>query len=193
MPADDVETIEGFLRGDAGATVRVDDWIARAAAAFRARLGAQWDDLLQDARLEILRLLRRGSFRRESSLKTYVWRVVNHACLHRLRTQRHWRFEATDLDCEPGHERSPFERARGRETTQLLLRVWARAPRECREIWHMILAGLSYQAMSERLGVADGTLRVRALRCRQRAVAEWRQLQATGTPSAVTPSTGEAP
>jgi DNA-directed RNA polymerase specialized sigma24 family protein len=35
----------------------------------------------------------------------------------------------------------------------------------------MVHAGLSYREMSERLGVAEGTLRVRVLRCREKAVA----------------------
>ena len=34
----------------------------------------------------------------------------------------------------------------------------------------MILDGLSYQEMSERLSTAEGTLRVRVLRCRKKAV-----------------------
>jgi hypothetical protein len=35
----------------------------------------------------------------------------------------------------------------------------------------MIHRGLGYDAMSERLGIAAGTLRVRVLRCREKAVA----------------------
>ncbi len=194
MTETDAATIEGFLRGDATAAAAIDDWIARAAGAFRGRLGARWEDLLQDARLEILRLLRRSSFRGESTLKTYVWRVVNHACLHQLRAQRRWRFEETDFDLQPGREPSPFDSARGREAARLLLRVLERVPQECRELWRMILDGLSYQEMSASLGVAAGTLRVRVLRCRQRAVAARRDLHlpAGGRAPRVTPSAGEA-
>ncbi len=192
MAASDSETISGFLRGDAAASVAIDGWIARAAGAFRSRLGAHWEDLLQDVRLEILRLLRRGSFRGESSLKTYIWRVVNHACLHRLRAQRRWRFEETDFDLEAAREPSPFDRASGREAARLLLRVLARVPENCRELWRMILDGLSYQEMSGAIGVAEGTLRVRVLRCRQRAVAAQRALGAAGGVQSVTPAAGEA-
>ena len=41
--------------------------------------------------------------------------------------------------------------------------------RECRDLWGLILAGLSYREIGTRLGVTEGALRVRALRCRQRA------------------------
>ena len=46
-----------------------------------------------------------------------------------------------------------------------------RTPRDCRELWRMILAGLSYREMSQRMSVAEGTLRVRVLRCREKASA----------------------
>ncbi|MDQ1348102.1 MAG: Sigma-70 family polymerase sigma factor, partial [Acidobacteriota bacterium] len=108
MIESDAETIAGFLRGDAAAAALIDGWLASAAGAFRSRLGAHWEDLLQDARLEILRQLRRGSFRGESSLKTYVWRVTLHACLNRLRARRRWRFEELNFDLEPTREPSPF-------------------------------------------------------------------------------------
>ena len=36
-------------------------------------------------------------------------------------------------------------------------------------MWRMIVAGFSYREMSLRLNVAEGTLRVRVLRCRERA------------------------
>jgi RNA polymerase sigma factor (sigma-70 family) len=57
------------------------------------------------------------------------------------------------------------------EVKDLLLRVLDRVPADCRELWRMIHAGLSYREMSTRLGVAEGTLRVRVLRCREKAVA----------------------
>jgi len=44
----------------------------------------------------------------------------------------------------------------------------------------MILAGLSYKEMSQRLNVAEGTLRVRVLRCREKATNLRRDLLAGG-------------
>jgi RNA polymerase sigma factor (sigma-70 family) len=57
-----------------------------------------------------------------------------------------------------------------KESGEMLLRVLEKMPEECRQMWGMILAGLSYQEMSRQLGVSEGTLRVRVLRCRKRAV-----------------------
>ncbi|HET8647254.1 MAG TPA: sigma factor, partial [Vicinamibacteria bacterium] len=75
----------------------MDKWIAGAAGPFRRRLAADWPDLLQEARMEVLRLLRQSSWRGESRLKTYVWRVVGHTCLDAMRRlKRRPQYEPAD-------------------------------------------------------------------------------------------------
>ena len=59
--------------------------------------------------------------------------------------------------------------------------VLDRASQECRELWRMLVLGLSYREMSLRLQVAEGTLRVRVLRCRERAVASRAELLGSKT------------
>lgn len=56
-------------------------------------------------------------------------------------------------------------------TVGTLLDLVGRCPEHCRDLWQMILEGLSYREMSERTGLAEGTLRVRVrvLRCRRLA------------------------
>ena len=41
---------------------------------------------------------------------------------------------------------------------------------ECWRLWAMILEGLSYREMSDRVQVSKGALQVRVLRCRKRAM-----------------------
>jgi RNA polymerase sigma-70 factor (ECF subfamily) len=172
MMKTDQEVVSSFLRGDADAIGTVDGWISRAAWPYQRRLANRWDDVLQDVRLEVTRLLSQGKFRGESSLRTYLWRVVSHTCLDQIRSQSKWQW--ADLDVldqgeEPAAPLTPAEL--GSEDRDLLLRVLARASQECRELWRMVIAGLSYREMSQRLGVAEGTLRVRVLRCREKALA----------------------
>lgn len=171
MANDDQEIVAGFLRGDTDAIGAVDGWISRAAWPYQRRLAHRWDDVLQDVRLEITRLLSQGKFRGESSLRTYLWRVINHTCLDQIRSEskRQW----TDLEeVEKGPGGILFDPAPARqEDRDLLWRVLERVSGDCREMWRMILAGHSYREMSLRLGVAEGTLRVRALRCREKALA----------------------
>ncbi|HEX3556591.1 MAG TPA: sigma-70 family RNA polymerase sigma factor [Thermoanaerobaculia bacterium] len=177
MATDDRDMVARFLRGETEAVGTVDGWIARAAWPYQRRLADRWDDVLQDVRLEVTRLLGQGKFRGESSLRTYLWRVVSHTCLDQLRTQGKWKLvdlDTLDQGKDPVvafHVPTP-----NREDRDLLFRVLQRVPQDCREMWGMILAGLSYKEMSLRLNVAAGTLRVRVLRCREKATALRRDL-----------------
>lgn len=176
--AEDQEIIARFLQRELGAVRVIEGWIARAASPFRQRLADHWEDTLQEVLLEVTRLFERGAFRGEASLKTYLWRVVNHACLKQLRAQTKTSYVDLDSLAElsgPADD-SPLQRLLHKEAGLLLLRVLAEMPPECRGLWQMILDGLSYQQMSQRLGAAEGALRVKVLRCRKRAVDMRRQL-----------------
>ena len=178
--ADDRDMVTRFLRGDADAVATLDGWISRAAWPYQRRLANRWDDVLQDVRLEVTRLLGEGKFRGESSLRTYLWRVVSHTCLDQIRSQGKWQF--TDLeavDQEDGRAAGPPRVAvEDPAERDLLMRVVDRASSDCRDLWKMLLLGLSYKEMSQRLQVAEGTLRVRVLRCRERAIALRSELMA---------------
>lgn len=172
MRPEDAQTADGYLRGAAGAHETVERWITCAARPYRRRLGERWEDVLQDVRLEITRLLTAGTFRGESSLKTYLWRVVCHTCLDRLRAQSRWQW--TEIDGLPEWEAEAIltdpDPGLAKESEDLLLRVVERVSEECRRLWAMVLAGLSYREMSGKTGVSEGALRVRVLRCRKRAI-----------------------
>ena len=94
--AEDRDMVSKFLRGDGETVATVDGWITRAAWPYQRRLAHRWDDVLQDVRLEVTRLLGEGKFRGESSLRTYLWRVVGHTCLDRIRARTRWRW--TEID-----------------------------------------------------------------------------------------------
>jgi len=173
-PADDDEQIiRGFLAGRPEQVEQVDRWLERAASSFRRRLREQWDDVLQDVRLEVTRLLRDGKFRGESSLKTYLWRVTSHTCLDRLRAGRRWSWVELDpgtVDAEAAAEVArPPEKVWSAER-DLLVRVLAEMDDECRRLWRMLVDGFSYREMSGDTGVSEGALRVRVLRCRRKAL-----------------------
>src|SRR5437763_16717937 len=177
MMATDQEIIAGYLKGESEAVKTVDGWISSAAWSYKERLADRWEDVLQDIRLEVIRLLGTGKFRGESSLRTYIWRVVNHTCLDQIRAQSKRKpisLEVLDPADEPVAT-APAIPAR-QEDKDLLLRVLDRVPQDCRELWRMIVAGFSYREMSLQMSVAEGTLRVRVLRCRENAVAARQQL-----------------
>jgi RNA polymerase sigma factor (sigma-70 family) len=182
MMATDQEMVTRFLKGEKEAVGTVDGWISRAAWPYQRRLADRWDDVLQEVRLEVTRLLGTGKFRGESSLRTYLWRVVSHTCLDQLRAQSKWKLidlDGLDPADEPAGTAPPIPARH--EDKDLLLRVLDRVPHDCRELWRMIVAGLSYREMSLRTQVAEGTLRVRVLRCREKAVAARHDLLGTGS------------
>jgi RNA polymerase sigma-70 factor (ECF subfamily) len=150
----------------------VDRWISGAAAPFRRRLGADWPDLLQEARMEVLRLLRNSSWRGESRLKTYVWCVVGHTCLDALRRlKRRPILEPAEPEAPiPSPDPSPLDRVLDLDSARLLLTALEAVPPDCRALWDSILKGMSYKEIGERMGLSEGALRVRAHRCRKRAV-----------------------
>jgi RNA polymerase sigma-70 factor (ECF subfamily) len=176
MATDEKDLVARYLKGETEALSIVDQWISRAAWPYQRRLADRWEDVLQDVRLEVTRLLGQGKFRGESSLRTYLWRVVSHTCLDQIRAQSKWKWtDLEDVEEGSGPEAPPSTSSR-HEDKDFLLRVLERVPQDCREMWRMIVAGLSYREMSLRLDVAEGTLRVRVLRCRERATAVRQEL-----------------
>jgi RNA polymerase sigma-70 factor (ECF subfamily) len=173
MQSEDKELIARFFQGEPEAVKLIDGWIARAAWPFQQRLAAHWEDLLQDIRMEVTRRLQAGEFRGEASLKTYLWRISNHTCVDNIRAQAKWQWVALDSLIERwgSPDASPLQQVLHKESRQILWRVLEAMSEECRELWRMILNGLSYQEMSRRLSVSEGALRVRVLRCRKKAVA----------------------
>jgi RNA polymerase sigma-70 factor, ECF subfamily len=182
MATDDRDMVARFLRGEREAVGTVDGWISRAAWPYQRRLADRWDDVLQDVRLEVTRLLGQGKFRGESSLRTYLWRVVSHTCLDQLRAQSKWKWaDLETLETDDGAGGLGHVQPVNREDRDLLMRVLERVSHECREMWRLIVLGLSYKEMSLRMNVAEGTLRVRVLRCREKATALREDLLGSGS------------
>jgi RNA polymerase sigma factor (sigma-70 family) len=177
----DAELLARFLGGDRDAAEEVMAWVRQAAASFRRRLAFEWEDVVQQALAELTDDLRAARFRGEGAFRGYVWRAVNHTCLDRLRGHRRWRWEPVEELPLEEPSPSPFTLTARRQTARRVLALLATMPEHCRELWQMILDELSYREMGERLGVAEGTLRVRVLRCRQQAVSRWQQVTQVGS------------
>ncbi|MDX1502152.1 MAG: sigma-70 family RNA polymerase sigma factor [Thermoanaerobaculia bacterium] len=169
MQSEGRQLIEAYLRGDRAAVERVEQWIRAAASAYYRTLAHEWEDVLQDLRLEVLSELGKGRYQGKAKVKTYVWRVVSHSCLDRVRAARRWRWTGLEDDPGAGGVESPAGGGLPHEVADLLLRVLERTSEECRELWRRIVRGESYREISSDLGISEGALRVRALRCRRAA------------------------
>ncbi len=159
-----------FLNGDPKTIAAIREWIQWTASTYRAKFGPDLEDLEQEILLALTLSLREGKFRGDSSLQTYVRRFAHYKCIDRVRahTRRTW-VDVEDMNLEDP-DPSIQDRLESREAASLLLRVLEETPESCRELWRFLEEGLSYREMGQRLDVAEGTVRVRMLRCRKKAL-----------------------
>lgn len=187
---DDQNLIARLLDGDPETVEAVRSWIRAAFIPYRQRLAGDLDDLEQEILLELIEALRSGRFYGRSRLRTYVRTYVHHKAIDRLRaaSRREWVL-VDELDL-PSGAASALDDLERSESTRVALRVLAEMPEACRELWRMIREGMRYQEMSQRLGIAEGTLRARVLRCRRRALESRRRiLSEIGGNEAASPTT----
>lgn len=177
-PDDDAAQIEDFLAGSPAAFEQVRRWIRGAVSSYRAKLAGEIEDVESEILLSLTESLRAGRFEGRSSFATYVRRSVHYRCLNRLRDRRRRPYAPLDPEAFEAPEPGPERESALRQEVRVALRVVAGMSQACRELWGMLYRGLDYRAMSERLGVSPGTLRVRVLRCRQRATKLWSELTA---------------
>ncbi len=146
------------------------------------------NDVVQEVFFKVFR--RVGSFRGDSSLKTWIYRIaVNEACNRRRYFQRHLRQEVdfersagsgwTLQDTLATDDRSPYDEVLGHEQHALLEQALAginpiyRVALVLREIEE-----LSYEEIADILQVALGTVKSRILRGREALRLEYLRLSA---------------
>lgn len=173
---DDSDHIARLLDGDPETVAAVRSWIRLAFRPYRARLSDDLEDLEQDVLLQLIEALRQGRFHGRCSFRTYVKTYVVHKSIDRLRAAGRRETVAVDELDLPSDAASALDAVVRSENVRVALAVLEEMPEACRELWRMLLGGMRYQEMSRRLGISEGTLRVRVLRCRQRALESRRRL-----------------
>jgi RNA polymerase sigma-70 factor (ECF subfamily) len=149
---------------------------------------ADASDVLQEVFLKVFRKI--GSFRRQASLKTWIYRIaVNEAHNSRRFLSRHRRREVgleTDgsigyLDLAADNSRTAFDLAADRETHEALVRALSKINPVFRAA--VVLRDIdeeSYEDIAEILGVNLGTVKSRILRGREALRKQLGQAQSRG-------------
>ena len=147
----------------------------------RFSLGSDLDDVAQAVRRKLLLSFRAERFRGEASQRTYVWKAAQRAVIDHARARR--RRPGVPLEALPPVP--AVETADGSVTERDRRDVFRRVM-ECRRLWALIaFEELPYAEIARRLGITEGNVKVRALRCRAKATEIARVL--------VTPVGGERP
>jgi RNA polymerase sigma-70 factor (ECF subfamily) len=117
-------------------------------------------DALQDALLSAHRTA--GSFRRDSAVSSWLYRIVVNACLDRLRRHRsHPTTELKDDNCPIGDPTSRVDTAIVVERALMRLPVEQRAA-----VVAVDMHGYSVAETARMLGIAEGTVKSRCSRAR---------------------------
>ena len=181
----DAACVRGYIDGDAACVRQVSDWIREVLRNPRLGMAGEADDLSQQVQRNLLVAFRDGRFEGASALRTYVWRVTQHAAIDRLRARR-TRPSSVALDdiAEPhAAGPSPESAVLRRERRELFARVMAALGDDCRSLFHLIVfEELGYAEIARRLRATEGAIKVRALRCREKAVAAYKSVTTAAGP-----------
>ena len=168
---DDARLIALLLAGDEAVIAEVRGWVDAAIGRYRGRLAGDVEDLEQEVLLDLMESLAAGRFRGQSRLATYVHSYARFKCIDRLRALGRRDMVEIEDDAFVAEGPSPLEELAQRESIELARQVVDALPEGCRQLWEMIADGMSYRQMSAATGIAEGAVRVRVHRCRQRALA----------------------
>jgi RNA polymerase sigma-70 factor, ECF subfamily len=122
------------------------------------------DDLLQVIFIQAFRDL--AAFRRESSLRTWLYGIARHRCLDEIRRRSRWSkvfvWASDNTEAEPAREQDLNRESSARRELERCLETLRPTAREC--VLLRFRRELSYDEIAELTGLRAGTLRVQALR-----------------------------
>lgn len=157
----DLSLIDRWLDGDERAATELVERHAGPLARFAASLGA-WehvDELVQDTFVRAFGSL--DSFRRESSLRTWLFTILRRLHLDRCRAVRRAAADVAIQDVDLATEHGALDDIVAEETRGRLDRVVRGLTRMQREVFTLrVSEGLAYRDIAEVLGSTEGAARV---------------------------------
>ena len=128
------------------------------------------EDAAQEAMLRIWRTI--GQYRFESAFSTWIYRVTASCCMDAIRKrQRHAQPSLEELGETDGE--TPQEHAERTETRSAIQRAISAVPETMREVFLLRdVHGLSVEETAQALQIAQGTVKSRLVRAREKIAAE---------------------
>ncbi|MCP3978085.1 MAG: RNA polymerase sigma factor [bacterium] len=170
MSSDDMKAqVDAYLAGDLATFREVDGWILATLRRHYARMGGEHEDVASIVHQKLLTILREGQFHGQSSLRTYVTRIVHHRAIDRIRQFRREQSLAESMPEESPHA-GPDEGLERKDRLRLVQQALLALSQRCRELWRMVFVDkLSYDAIGEKLEIPPGTVKSRMFHCRRQA------------------------
>jgi RNA polymerase sigma-70 factor (ECF subfamily) len=172
----DAALVRGFLEGDAECHRVVGSWVREVLAHRRFRLGPDAEDVGQEVQRKLLVALRADRFRGQASLRTYVWRVAQHALIDHLRARQ---ARAATVELEQAQEPlDPRPDAEGlAEARQIYGQLLERLGEGCRRLFALaVFEERPYVEIAAILRTTPGAIKTRMARCRREASRICREL-----------------
>jgi len=167
----DREIIDGFLKNDPSAYRIISEWVYSAVLANSYRTSLSVDDIAGDTICKVLINLREGSFRFDSTLKTYVQRIARYTLIDAVRSNRTTTNNNEVLDTIPDPSPNPLSAFESAEEQRLFRRVLSGIDEPCRTLWKLIFHDeLPYNAVARKLGLTEGAVKTRVHRCKEKAI-----------------------
>lgn len=173
-----------YLRGDQRIFREVDGWVRAEVRKRYPSLRDEEEDLVQIVHAKLVDNLRKGRFRHESTLRSYVSGILNYSAIDRLRVR--YRDNALSELWDPQVSResdNPYLAIEAMDEDRLLQQVVMALPVNCIELWRLVFVErLPYEAIARRLSVPVGTVKSRMWHCRQKAAEQLRRIREGGGP-----------
>jgi RNA polymerase sigma factor (sigma-70 family) len=177
----DVDLLRRFFAGDTVATRRVEHW-AREVVFFRYQhaLGAEAEDIVQDTLIGLVREAGRPDFALRHGLRSLVRHIATARCIDYMRRRRPSVEVAENTLVE---DAGPLEELIAAEEIELLFAALGQLKEPERALLREHYAeNLTSVEMAARRGLADSTIRVELMNCRQKLQRILRHMQRARTP-----------
>jgi RNA polymerase sigma-70 factor (ECF subfamily) len=171
MHNDEQKLIQAYIQGDQRAFIIVSNWILVVVKNNYWSLKDQWEDILQDVRTKLFINLKQKHFRKQSSLKTYVYKVAKYTCIDYLRKQ--YQVDSVNLDqIQLTDPKDPYESVVNSERQHIIRLIFLDLTEQCRKTLRLVFFEKQcYKRIGEMLGIAEGTVKSRVSRCLEKAIA----------------------
>ena len=161
--------IKGYIRGNSREFYMISGWIEKVASSYHWGLSDYFEDIMQDARLKVYINLKQNKFRKDSSLKTYVYRIAKYTCIDYIRKTYKQQSGIADTIIVDENDNA-LDKLIHSEKEAVFRIILNKIAAMCREILQLVfIERLSYNEISIILDTAEGTIKSRVSRCLDKA------------------------